>query len=287
MDEGSESGFWPFLSKLFSTRNGSSIEQYILEAKSDGKLEPVEVAMILNVLHLGRRQVQEIMVPRTDIVCVEEGSPLSEIVSSIIESGHSRIPVYHENRDNIIGIVHAKDLLKTLVHSDGDQGVPATTELGDLIRKPFFIPETKNVLELLQEFRLNKIHLAIALDEYGGTSGLVTFEDVLEEIVGEIEDEYDAPRPEEIQPLDDGSYLLSGRTSLEDLHTHTGLDLVSDQVETVGGYISEHAGRVPLEGERFQMDDHEFEIKEADQKQIRWIVLRSAAENEQQLSSEH
>lgn len=287
MDEGSESGFWPFLSKLFSTRNGSSIEQYILEAKSEGKLEPVEVAMILNVLHLGRRQVQEIMVPRTDIVCVEEGSPLSDIVSSIIESGHSRIPVYHENRDNIIGIVHAKDLLKTLVHSDGDQGVPATTELGDLIRKPFFIPETKNVLELLQEFRLNKIHLAIALDEYGGTSGLVTFEDVLEEIVGEIEDEYDAPRPEEIQPLDDGSYLLSGRTSLEDLHTHTGLDLVSDQVETVGGYISEHAGRVPLEGERFQMDDHEFEIKEADQKQIRWIVLRPAIENEQQVSNGH
>ncbi|WP_208728283.1 hemolysin family protein [Oceanidesulfovibrio indonesiensis] len=287
MDEGSESGFWPFLSKLFSTRNGSSIEQYILEAKREGKLDTDEVTMLLNVLRLGRRQVQEIMVPRTDIVCVEEGAPLSEIVAGIIESGHSRIPVYHENRDNIIGIVHAKDLLKTLVHSDGDQCVPATTELGDLIRTPFFIPETKNVLELLQEFRLNKIHLAIALDEYGGTSGLVTFEDVLEEIVGEIEDEYDAPRPDEIQPMDDGSYLLSGRTSLEDLQIHTGLDLESDQVETVGGYISEHAGRVPLEGERFQLDDHEFEIKEADQKQIRWIVLRPASHDETQMADEH
>ncbi|MFW5735524.1 MAG: transporter associated domain-containing protein, partial [Oceanidesulfovibrio sp.] len=128
----------------------------------------------------------------------------------------------------------------------------------------------------------NKIHLAIALDEYGGTSGLVTFEDVLEEIVGEIEDEYDAPRPEEIQPLDDGSFLLSGRTSLEDLHVHTGLDLVSEQVETVGGYISEHAGRVPLEGERFNLDNHEFVIKEADQKQIRWVVLRPISHHEAQ-----
>ncbi len=274
MDDGSESRFWPFLGKLFNVRNGASVESHILDAKREGELKADDVAMLLNVLRLGGRLVREIMIPRTDIVCAEEKDPLPEVIGAIIESGHSRIPIYRENRDHITGIIHAKDLLRAMSLTQNGACVDDAINLQELARKPFFIPETKNVKELMQEFRANKIHLAIALDEYGGTSGLITFEDVLEEIVGEIEDEYDAPRPDEIQPLEDGGFLLAGRTTLADVTRFTGVVVVSDQVETIGGYLSELAGRVPQVGEIFTVGGHEFTVQEADHKQVRWLSLK-------------
>jgi len=270
LDDSSESKFWPFISKLFSGRSEAPLEKMIVEAMEDGEVKPDEMAMLLNVLRLGRKRVEEIIIPRTDIVCAEIDDDFSAIVALIIESGHSRIPIYRETRDNIVGIVHAKDLLK-IQHGDSGAGVK------DLMREPFFIPETKNIKDLLQEFRTRKIHLAIALDEYGGTSGLVTFEDVLEEIVGDIEDEYDAPRPADIQLLEDGTILVSGRTMLEEILAYVSLDIDSTQVETLGGYLCEHAGRVPAQDEEFEISGARFRIKEADPKQVRWIVVEPAA----------
>jgi magnesium and cobalt transporter len=272
LDDDSGSLFSALMGKLFRKDDDSEVERFILEAQRDGELRGEESAMLLNVLRLSRRQVTEIMIPRTDIVCAPVDSSIEEMSLLIAESGHSRIPVYLKNRDNIVGIVHAKDVLRTLTRPD-DGPAPA---LAEIMRTPLFIPETKNVYDMLQVFRSNKIHLAIALDEYGGTSGLVTFEDVLEEIVGEIEDEYDAPRPEDIQPLEDGSILVSGRTTLEELDDRLGLALTSTQVETVSGFLCELAGRVPEPQESFTIDGHTLTVKDADAKQIHWIVLRRA-----------
>ncbi|THB63737.1 MAG: HlyC/CorC family transporter [Desulfovibrio sp.] len=266
MDEGSEGRFLPFLSRLFSSKSEDPVEKSILEASEDGELKGDEVSMLLNVLRLGRKCVEEIIIPRTDIVCVEASSSVQDVVGLIMDSGHSRIPVYKDNRDNIVGIVHAKDLLCSFAEAE-------KKGLDCLMRKPFFIPETKNIKDLLQEFRSRKIHLAIALDEYGGTSGLVTFEDVLEEIVGEIEDEYDTPRPEDIQVLDSGEVLVSGRTPLEDVAERFGLTLASEQVETIGGYLCELAGKVPAPKESFSLEGHRFLIKEADAKTVRSILI--------------
>ncbi|MGE4298815.1 MAG: hemolysin family protein [Desulfovibrionaceae bacterium] len=270
MDEGSDSRFWPFITRLFRARSEDPIEEAILEATEDGDLEAHEKIMLLNVLSLGEKLVEEIMVPRTDIMCAEVSATLDEIVLLHIESGHSRVPVFKGNRDNIVGIIHAKDLLKPLVAHD------ESLTMDQIMRTPFFIPETKNVLDLLQEFRTRKVHMAIALDEYGGTSGLVTIEDVLEEIVGDIEDEYDTPRPDDIQRLENGAALISGRAELEDVDEALGLTLQSEQVETLGGYLCELAGRVPVVGEQFALGSHVATVKEADAKQVRWILVRPA-----------
>ncbi|WP_461209509.1 hemolysin family protein [Desulfocurvus sp. DL9XJH121] len=270
VEDESESLFSTLFGKLFK-KDDSVLEKFILSAKRDGDITSDEVALLLNVLRLGRKQVREIMIPRTDIACAPLDEPLSAVTDLIVERGHSRIPIFRGNRDNIVGIVHAKDLLLHLAHPDAE-----ALSIRDIMRKPLFIPDTKNVQDMLQVFRSKKVHMAIALDEYGGTSGLVTFEDVLEEIVGEIEDEYDAPRPEDIQVLDNGDVLVSGRTPLFELEEDLGLRLNSTQVETVSGFICELAGRVPGAGEAFETGDRRLVVKDADAKQVHWIVIQTS-----------
>ncbi|MFV0422811.1 hemolysin family protein [Oleidesulfovibrio sp.] len=271
MDEGSDSRLWSLFSKLFSAKNGDSVEQAIIEAQDDGELDSDESTMLLNVLRLDEMQVDEIMTPRTDIDCAGDDSTISEIVDLIISSGHSRIPLYQENRDNITGVVFAKDLLKFFAAPE-QLGVP----VAQIMRQPIFVPETKKVSELLQEFRSQKNHLAIVLDEYGGTSGLVTIEDVLELIVGDIEDEHDTPREDEIRPVGDGIFDVSGRTFLEDLSEELNEKLESDQVETIGGYLSEIAGHVPQAGEEFTVGKYVYRVTDADAKQIKTIRITPA-----------
>jgi magnesium and cobalt transporter len=278
MEDGSEHGhFWSKLQKLFGYRQDTPIEEVIMEASEDGEIENDEVSMLLNVLRLDTKQVKEIMVPRTEMICAEENESLKEIAGMIIDSGHSRIPVYRQSKDNIIGLIHAKDLLPFFVNPHNHQVDPAS-----IIRPPLFIPDTKNVRDILLEFQAKKIHLAIALDEYGGTSGLVTLEDVLEEIVGEIEDEYDTPKPEEIQVLDDKKTLIAGRTSLDTVRDVCAIDLQSDQVETIGGLLCEHAGKVPQKGDHLVIAGHDFEIKEADNKHILWVVVTPSTQRTRQ-----
>ncbi|WP_462323551.1 hemolysin family protein [Desulfoplanes sp.] len=275
MEDGPEHGnFWNKLQKLFGYRQDTPIEEVIIEANEDGEIENDEVSMLLNVLRLDSKQVTEIMIPRTEMTCAEENESLKDIAGLIIESGHSRIPVYRRSKDNIIGLIHAKDLLPFFVNPENHKVDPAS-----IIRPPLFIPDTKNVRDILLEFQAKKIHLAVALDEYGGTSGLVTLEDVIEEIVGEIEDEYDIPKPEEIQCLENGTMLIAGRTGLDSIREECSINLVSEQVETIGGLLCEHAGKVPQKGERLVIDDHSFEIKEADKKHILWVLV-SPQEND-------
>lgn len=273
MDGGpdSTSTIWSRFARLFQNRTGDTVEKAIMDAREDGELEAEEGSMLLSILRLDELQVQDIMTPRTDMDCAESGTPLVEVAGLIVSSGHSRIPIYQETRDNIIGIAYAKDLLPYLLDPTRHE-VPIDV----LMRPPFFVPETKIASDLLQEFRTRKTHLAIALDEYGGTSGLATIENILEEIVGDIEDEHDTPREDDIRVLDSERYLLSGRALLEDLE-ELGIHFTSDEVDTIGGYLSQLAGHVPQQGETFVLAGRQFIIMEADAKQIRSIRVEPEA----------
>ena len=281
MDGGTEghSTIWSRLSKLFGHDDEESLEKAIHEARAEGEVEPDEESMLLGILRFNDLQVQDTMTPRTDIDCVPDDMPLPDVARIIVRSGHSRIPVYHETRDNIVGIVHAKDVLHSLLDAHNQNAQAADPPAAAVMREPFFVPETKSIRTLLQEFRARKQHIAIALDEYGGTSGLITIEDVLEEIVGDIEDEHDAPRQEDIRPLGDGAYELTGRALLEDLED-MGINLDSDEVDTVGGYLSMEAGHVPAPGESFTLDGWTFTVLEADKKLILRLRMEPASKDE-------
>jgi magnesium and cobalt transporter len=271
LEDGGDSSFWSSIGRFFRNRD-LPLEESILAALEDGELKSEDVSMLLKVLRLAERNVSERMVPRTDIVCAELDDGIALVSELIITNGHSRIPIYKGDRDHIVGIVHAKDLLKALLHREDK------TSIRQIMRDPLFIPETKNLKEMLLLFQSSKNHLGIAIDEYGGTSGLITLEDVLEEIVGDIEDEYDSLRPDEVQVVGEDEYLVSGRMPLDDLKDRMGLDLDSDQVETIGGYLGILAGRVPDPGERFEMQGHRFLVKEADAKQILQVHIRRIKE---------
>ena len=265
MDRSPERTFWSRLKDIFSHRT-DNLEQAIIEARDEGKLESDEGSMLLSILRLDDVQVQDIMTPRTDFHCLPTGASLAEAVVHAADSGHSRLPVYQDTRDNIVGIIHAKDMLHAMLAPDRDQ-----LTIDSIMRPPFFVPETKFVGDLLQEFRLRKNHLAIVVDEYGGTSGLVTIEDVLEEIVGEIEDEHDAPKEDDIVETAPGVLSLSGRAFLEDLRQY-GITIPDDEVDTIGGYLSLEAGHVPCKGEEFTVGNWRFTVDEADLKQILHVV---------------
>ena len=253
---------WTRFFKFFQNHDNDPVEQAIIEASEEGELEPGEGSMLLSILRLDEMQVQDIMVTRTDMACAPIDSTIAQVVDIIIESGHSRIPIYNEDRDNIVGIAYAKDLLGYWHTPDKD-----SDSVAGVMRPAYLVPETKKVKELLQDFRTGKNHLAIAIDEYGGTSGLATIEDIIEVIVGDIEDEHDAPRQEDIRPLGENVYELTGRALLEDLED-LGVDLDSDEVDTIGGYLSMEAGHVPGPGERFTLRGWAFTVLEADRKLI-------------------
>ena len=265
MDEGSDSRFTNIFKKIFGT-NGQQIEEHILEAKADGELESDEVSMLLNILELDEKHVTEIMVPRTDMACADAKSTVKDVADIIVSQGaHSRIPIFQDTKDHIIGVVHAKDLLTPLLKGQTDLPV------ADLIRPPFFVPEDVCLDDVLSSFKREKLHMAIVQDEYGGTSGMVTMEDVLEEIVGEIADEYDLERPEEIRELPDGSFIISGRVPLDEVGEKCSLELESKDVDSIGGYLAAMAGRIPDEGEFYTIDNKRFTILKADERQI-WSI---------------
>ena len=268
MEENGDSNLWKSIRDFFTSRDEHPIEDVIKEAEKDGDLGQDVGRILLNVLRLETRQIKEIMLPRPDIVCLEENATIRDVAEKIIESGHSRLPVYRDNKDQIIAVIHAKDILPVLLKPDS-----SAVALTNLMRPPLLVPETKSVKSMLLEFQSKKMHLAIALDEYGGTSGLITLEDVLEEIVGEIEDEYDSPKPREITVLEDECCLVSGRTLLEDLKEQLDIELSSDFVETLGGFLIEIAGRIPSPGETFDIKGYSFQIKEADAKQIQSVLV--------------
>jgi len=217
-----------------------------------GIIEAEEEQMIGAVLGLGERKVHEVMVPRIAIVALPKTATLDQMVDTIVDGGHSRIPVYEDSVDNIVGILYAKDLLPFL------KGIDQLPPVSRLVRAPLFVPESMSVDDLLHSLQRRRVHIAIVLDEYGGTAGMVTIEDLLEEIVGEIQDEYDTEEPM-IVPLGDDEARVDGRAAIEDLLEH--FDLPSDAIEdpeeydTVGGLIYHRIGGVPKVGDQVRVGD--------------------------------
>ena len=243
--------------------------------ESEG-LEEEEKQMIRGILELGEMNVREIMTPRVDLAAIPASASVADAKKLFIESGHSRIPVYGASLDDVKGILYAKDFI--------DERSLEGKTLTELARPPIFIPETKEVSDLLRQIKLTSNHFAVIIDEYGGTSGVVTFEDIIEEIVGEIHDEYDTADDFEDQPerLEDGSVVLDARTLVDDVNTETGVDIEdSEEADTIGGYICAKMGRIPKIGEVYE-EPGKFRatVLLADSRTVRKLKLTPIREQE-------
>lgn len=243
------------------------IHNIIDEGEQEGVINRDEHAMIDAVLELGDTLVREILVPRTEMVAVEVTTPVTEVLETIIEAGHSRIPVYEGDVDHITGILYAKDLLKLWGK------LPEEISIRSLCRKAYFIPETKTTADLLKEFRVRRVHMAVAVDEYGGTSGIITIEDILEEIVGEIQDEHDPVQQSGISRLDDGSYIFDARSHIEDVEDELNVQLPRGEYDTLGGFLSHLLGHVPVQGEHGRYESLLFTVEEADARKVSAIKI--------------
>ena len=231
--------------------------------EEEGILEEKEKEMIDSIFKFGDTKVQEVMVPRLDIMAVEAGRNLVDVLKVAVEVGHSRIPVFENKIDNIMGILYVKDLLNLWGKKNEEK-----LNVRNLIRTPYFVPETKKVNELLREFQKKKIHLAIVVDEYGGTAGLITLEDLIEEIVGEIEDEYDEKR-EEIKMLEEGVALIDGKMDIGEVNERLNINLPEKEgVETVAGFVVDYLGRVPQTGEELTYENVHFSVVEAERRRV-------------------
>jgi len=246
----------------------SNIEEEIVQAADEGEREGAileeQKDMIANVIKLKRSDASQIMTPRTDIVSVDADEDLETARCLIADSGFSRIPTTRGNLDTIVGILYAKDLLLRGPDESGE-----TPRVAAVMREALFVPETKRLDELLRDFQANKVHIAVVLDEYGGTSGVVTIEDVIEEIVGEIVDEYEAEPAQPIQRIDARSYRVEARVHIDELNDELDLDLPEDEdYETIGGFILCRLGYIPKAGELLDADPVTLTVLEADERRI-------------------
>ncbi len=242
-------------------RSRDDLIELIREATESGLIESDTLAMIEGALEVDELQVRDVMIPRSQMVVLSQGSSLDDILPIILESGHSRFPVVGEDKDEIQGILLAKDLLR-LVGRDSD------VVLADLIRAPVIIPESKRLNVLLREFRVNKNHMAIVVDEYGGVSGLITIEDVLEEIVGDIDDEHDTEAVEDIQRVGEGRFQVQALTPIEDFNEALGTAFSDDEFDTIGGLVVAEFGRLPEVGESVGIDGWTFRVTAADDRRL-------------------
>ncbi len=226
-------------------------------------LDKNELAMLQGVLQVSQMQVRDVMVPRSHMVVLEHDAPMAELLRTIVDRGHSRFPVIGEDRDEVLGILLAKDVLRFFVESPGQQ-----LDIEQTLRPVTFIPESKRLDALLQEFRISHNHIAIVVDEYGGTAGLLTIEDVLEQIVGDIDDEHDPEEVEPIQKRDGDRYQVLALTRIEDFNEYFGVHMDDLAFDTVGGLVMHEFGRLPRPGESIAIGGIRFEIIQADQRRI-------------------
>ena len=245
------------------------IQQIIDEGEQRGLISEDEGEMIQGIFSFRDTIAREIMVPRTDAVYAETATKLSEIIRIIIDSGHSRIPIYQDSIDNIVGTLHAKDLLSLWGSDD--------MEIRNTMRPPYFIPETKKISEVLKDLRDNKSHMAIVIDEYGGTAGILTLEDIIEEIIGEVMDEYDSEQQLIIEH-DDGSISVNARLEAGKLEDFLQVDLPEGDFESVGGFIISLIGKVPEVNEKVLYDGLEIVIEAATSRKIDRVRIRKISQ---------
>lgn len=238
--------------------------------EEEGVIQEEEKDMIYSIFELGDTLAREVMVPRIDVVALDVTTPMLDALDTIMEAGHSRIPVFDETIDNILGVLYAKDLLPYL--RNGRTDVP----LKNILREAYFIPEMKKASDLLPDLQQRRVHMAVVVDEYGGMAGLVTIEDLLEEIVGEIQDEYDTEEPF-VQYVSEDEYVFDARVDLDDLNRLMAVSLPTEESDTLGGFIYTELGKVPVVGDQVDFDNLELTVESVAGRRIRKVrVLRRA-----------
>ena len=241
------------------------IEQKILnEEKKD---------MIQGVEDLSITSVKEVMVPRIDVDFISSDTPKDELVIKIIASGHSRFPVYTDSIDNVVGVLYVKDLLKAFAENQ-------PVDLLKIIRKPYFVPESKRIDSLLREFKRHHLHIAMAIDEYGGISGIVTMEDIIEEIVGDIQDEFDKER-EDIITINENVWLCDARVDLDDLNETINANFPNEDFDSLGGFVFDLFGKVPVKYEKSSWNNYDFIVQDMEGHRINVIKVIRNNENKQ------
>ncbi|MEQ9479019.1 MAG: transporter associated domain-containing protein [Algiphilus sp.] len=243
-------------------RNRGDILEFLGEASNEGLLDVDALPMIEGVLETADLQARDIMIPRAQMVVLEDDWDLDQVLEAVVESGHSRFPVVGHSRDEITGILLAKDLLR-FSRSDAPG-----FEVAQLLRPAVFVPESKRVNVMLQEFRSGRNHMAIVVDEYGGVAGIVTIEDVIEQIVGEIDDEYDEAEGAMILKQDERRFLVQGLTPIEDFNGYFQADFSDEEFDTVGGLVAHHFGHMPRRGESLRIQKFVFNVQRADSRRV-------------------
>jgi CBS domain containing-hemolysin-like protein len=244
------------------------LKMLVSVGEEEGVIEEQEREMIHGIFEMGDMRVREVMVPRTDMVAVEANQPVSVAAELVSKYGHTRIPVYEGNLDNIIGILYAKDLLRAI--NQGSQ-----KSLREIARKPYFTPESKKVQDVLRDFRRNRVHMAIVVDEYGGTAGAVTIEDIIEEIVGPIQDEYDVGEEDEIQYVNPNEVVLDGRVSVDDVNDMLKLQLQAAEYDTIGGYVLSQLATVPKVGDTINLGQARLVVEAVQGTRIKRVRIHS------------
>ena len=236
-----------------------------IDRKALESLETDQKEMIQGIVDLSDTTVKEVMLPRIDTIFIAVDSEREELLERIIESGHSRFPVYEETIDNVIGILYLKDIFKNLIKNE-------PMDIKALARKPFFVPETKRIDDLLRELRRRKVHIAVVVDEYGGVSGIVCMENIIEEIIGDIQDEFDNEK-EDILELGGGAWLCDARVNLEDLSDRIGLSLPVDEFDTLGGFVFDLFGKIPVKYEKVLWKGNCFIVQDVEGHKINSVKI--------------
>ncbi len=240
----------------------------VLQKKEVEKFETLESEqkdMIRGIVELSDTMVKEVMVPRIDTVFLSVDTPQEELLEKIADSGHSRFPVYKDTMDNVIGILYVKDIVRSMIKNK-------KFDTATILRKPFFVPESKRIDDLLRELRRRRVHIAVVIDEYGGVSGIVCMEDIIEEIVGDIQDEFDNER-EDILQIGDGVYLCDARVNLDDLAEELHITLPIDDFDTLGGFVFDLFGKIPVKYEKVSYDGHDFIIQDMEGHKINTVKI--------------
>jgi CBS domain containing-hemolysin-like protein len=268
-------------------RGSSSIRESLEEVIEESERETQELStqerlMLGNLLKFGDLRVEDVMVPRADIVAVEENTPLTDLITLFREAQHSRLPIYRETLDDPIGMIHIKDVIALTEKDDAGTWRFRDASIQKLKREVLYVPGAMPALDLLLKMQASHIHMALVVDEYGGTDGLVSIEDLVEEIVGDIDDEHDVDEEPLILPRGDGSFVADARIDLEDFKTRTGIDLTQarsdEDVDTLGGLVFAELGRVPVRGEIVAIPaGFEFEVLDADPRRVKRLAVRPVA----------
>ena len=251
------------------TTSRAALLEILGDERWRGVLEPDEVKMLLSVLEVADSQVRDVMIPRSHMIVLERDAPKDQVLKIITESGHSRFPVIGDDRDEVVGILLAKDVLSYFIMTPDE-----AFDFERFLRPATFIPESKRLHPLLKEFRASRNHMAVVVDEYGGTSGLLTIEDVLEEIVGEIDDEHDPLEAEPIQVLEGSRFSVRALTRIEEFNEYFDVNLSDENYDTIGGLVIHELGRMPRRGENVGHAGFSFNVLHADRRRVHTLEVR-------------